>query len=126
MKFKLGRYYQHTTGEKIKIVALADTYMWGRTMIAEKIGTIELRTVGSDETSTVNYTEISEKEAIEKEISKTPIIAPCICTICGYKWEAFFPDGLEYNPLGIECKKCLEETRIRNCNGRFIKEEETK
>lgn len=57
-------------------------------------------------------------------MNNEPIMTPCICTVCAWEWEAFFPDGLEYNPLGIECKKCTENTGIRNCNGRFKTEEE--
>ena len=57
------------------------------------------------------------------EYDPTPCITPCMCTVCGWKWEAFFPDGIYSNVLGIECDKCREKIG-RNVNGRFLRENE--
>jgi len=57
---------------------------------------------------------------------REPIMTPCVCTICGWRWEAFFPDGLYENALGIECPECSLHSPIRNINGRFLSEEEIK
>lgn len=63
MKFELGKYYQHTTGTKIHICGLGETYYHGRCFVGEN-NNGELSPVGSDESSAVNFHEISKEEFI--------------------------------------------------------------
>lgn len=36
-----------------------------------------------------------------------PMLVPCICTIGHiYEWEAFLPEGIHDEAIGIECPKC--------------------
>lgn len=44
-----------------------------------------------------------------------PMLIPCICTVCGHEWEAFFPDGIHDVAIGIQCPECIG----LNVNGRF-------
>lgn len=62
MVFQIGKYYQHTTGLKMHIISAGLTTLRGWTLIAETddIPRYELTTVGSDESSAVNFKEITE------------------------------------------------------------------
>lgn len=63
MSFEIGKCYRHTTGHEIKIVGLLNTTMYGVTLMAECVGTREeFMPVGSDESATQNYIEISNEE----------------------------------------------------------------
>ena len=66
MKFEPGKYYKHTTGEMLHTLVMADTTMWGRTLLAERCPKNEMVTivpVGIDSTDyTTNYVEITEEE----------------------------------------------------------------
>ena len=68
MKFELGKYYQHTTGMKLHICGLSDTYYHGRCFVGEN-NKGELLPVGSDEASAVNFHEISKEQFIGKKQS---------------------------------------------------------
>ncbi len=60
--FKLGRYYEHTGGERIHIIATAETRMWGSTLLAEIRSDGEIRPVGRSEDHAVNWREITAGE----------------------------------------------------------------
>lgn len=62
MKFELGKYYKHTTGTMLHVIASAETTMFGDALIAEESGQIDFKAVGKDESHSVNYTEIDKKE----------------------------------------------------------------
>ena len=57
MKFEIGKYYQHTTGQKLRILCEAETTYHGNAMICE-FDDGELRPVGYTEDAAVNYVEI--------------------------------------------------------------------
>ena len=63
---EIGKHYRHTTGSTLAILGRLDTTMWGKnTLIAEsnKKGRMtELVAVGSEESATVNYFEMSKDE----------------------------------------------------------------
>jgi len=61
IKFEIGKYYEHTTGNKIYICGELVTYMWGKCLVAESNKT-ELVVVGKYENSSVNYKEIPKEE----------------------------------------------------------------
>lgn len=63
--FRIGRYYQHTSGEKLHILMKIKTTQWGDCLVAERVprnGNTQLMAVGSDEASAENYHEITETE----------------------------------------------------------------
>lgn len=65
MTFELGKYYKHPTGSMLHVITAAETTLYGWTLIAEQTGVNAYETflaVGADESSVVNYTEISEEE----------------------------------------------------------------
>lgn len=63
MVFEIGKKYRHTTGTEISVVGRLQTTMYGNTLIAECVKTFEdLITVGSDESATANWSEITDKE----------------------------------------------------------------
>ena len=65
MKFKPGKYYEHTTGTMIKTLVEVETTMWGKTLVAERSSSIahELIPVGSDsEDYAQNWHESTEEE----------------------------------------------------------------
>lgn len=59
--FEIGKYYKHSSGQKMAIRGRLDTYFHGGCLVGED-GDSSLLPVGSDTASTVNWYEISEKE----------------------------------------------------------------
>ena len=62
MYFQIGHYYKQSGGGMIHIVGAARTTLYGWTLLAEEHGSSNFRPVGSDEGSTVNWTEATEAE----------------------------------------------------------------
>lgn len=62
MLFEVGKFYKHTSGEAIHIIAKIDTLTYGNCLVAEPAYQNGLLAIGTDEESTVNYTEITESE----------------------------------------------------------------
>ncbi len=71
MRFEIGHYYRHTTGEEFSIIGRMKTTMWEETVVAETAGGVStsgdcfdsrLLAVGDDEGAAVNFVEISKKE----------------------------------------------------------------
>lgn len=65
MKFQIGKYYQHTTGEVMHVICHVSTFFHGDTMLAESEG--GLSPVGKDECSAQNWIQVSgwRKETYE-------------------------------------------------------------
>ena len=64
--FEMGHYYAHTTGSKIHICGSAHSIAYGETTIAEnEFG--NFIPVGTSESYTVNYHEITKEEFVNKE-----------------------------------------------------------
>ena len=61
MRFEVGKYYSHTTGDEMAILCESETTLWGKCYIAET-NTGELKPVGNDESCTANYTEITKEK----------------------------------------------------------------
>ena len=61
MRFELGKYYAHTTGDKLYICGLCDTKIYGRCLMGENRNG-DFIPVGQDKDSAVNWHEISEEE----------------------------------------------------------------
>jgi hypothetical protein len=65
MKFELGKYYQHTTGSKLYICGISDTYYHGRCFVGEnEYG--ELMPIGNTQENAMNYKEITKDEFVNK------------------------------------------------------------
>jgi hypothetical protein len=63
MKFEIGKKYRHTTGTEISVIGRLQTTMYGNSLIAECVKTHEdLIVVGSYESATANWSEISNDE----------------------------------------------------------------
>lgn len=62
MIFEVGKYYRHTTGEELSVVAEVDTTMYGRTLLAETNNSCGFLAVGSTEDHATNYVEITKEE----------------------------------------------------------------
>lgn len=58
MKFELGKSYEHTTGQRMKIVGYALTYIHGECYIGEDLDSGELRPVGREADNAINWKEI--------------------------------------------------------------------
>lgn len=65
--FRLGRYYEHTCGSKMHIVASAETRMWGSALLAEERADGTIRPVGRTKVHAVNWYEITATEFEVKE-----------------------------------------------------------
>lgn len=64
MIFELGKYYEHSSGERMHIIADAaegESWWWTSPLIAETDGA-KLIGAGRDEASSVNWREISRDE----------------------------------------------------------------
>lgn len=63
MKFEIGKYYRHTMGEVVHIIAKVDTFFHGECLLAES-DSGNLMPFGQDEQSAVNWVEVPcwEKE----------------------------------------------------------------
>ena len=62
MVFEIGKFYKHATGQCLSIVGKLTTTMFGDTLIAEQNDSIDFQAVGSDDSSAVNYKEITKEE----------------------------------------------------------------
>jgi hypothetical protein len=61
--FELGKYYKHSTGKKLHICGLVDSYYYGNCFAGEDENG-NLSDVGKDADNTVNWKEISKDEFI--------------------------------------------------------------
>ena len=66
MKFELGRYYEHSGGGRIHIVALAQTRMWGTALLSESREDGVIIPCGMSKANAVNWREITANEFAEK------------------------------------------------------------
>lgn len=62
VKFELGRYYEHTAGKRMRMVALAQTRMFGTCLLAECRGDGTIKPCGMDSDAAVNWKEITSEE----------------------------------------------------------------
>lgn len=62
MRFEIGKYYGHPTGEQISIVGEVNTTLYGTCLIAESNKTADLKPVGKDESNAENWVEINKDE----------------------------------------------------------------
>lgn len=46
MRFEQGKYYEHSSGEKIAIVGCVETTMYGKTLVAEQCNKADLKPIG--------------------------------------------------------------------------------
>lgn len=65
MTFEVGKCYKHPSGEQIKIVADANTTLYGDCFIAESNKNHDLLPMGKEESFTVNWSEITEEQWME-------------------------------------------------------------
>lgn len=63
--FEIGKYYRHQTGEEISIIDEIETTMYGQCLVAESNKSRDLKTVGKDPSSAVNWHEITKEEWIK-------------------------------------------------------------
>lgn len=63
-RFELGKFYKHTTGEKLYICGVVDTNAYGKTLVGEdEYG--NLIPIGNHEYATDNYHEITKEEFLD-------------------------------------------------------------
>lgn len=65
MKFELGKYYRHTSGDMIATLDFLETTMWGKALITERVGTKnhDICCVGTDDEGYAqNWQEITKEE----------------------------------------------------------------
>ena len=63
MKFEIGKYYKHTTGEIINVLGEITTTLYGNTLIAETNDVYNIfKPVGKSEECTVNWIEVGREE----------------------------------------------------------------
>lgn len=63
MRFEIGKYYKHSSGEVMRILACVDTTIYGRTLLAEEGDTFGFQPVGWDSDDYAeNWKEIDEDE----------------------------------------------------------------
>ena len=55
MVFELGKCYQHTTGQRFKVIAEVDTYMYGPNVLIAETDKGDFIPLGRDEAATMNY-----------------------------------------------------------------------
>ena len=60
MRFELGKYYRHTSGKMLHIIAVAETSFYGTALIAEDEGG-RLQPCGFEEANAKNYVEITQE-----------------------------------------------------------------
>ena len=107
MKFEVGKFYEHKSGYQLAIICEANTTNFGNTLLAEQNNSMDFVAVGSDESATINYKEISIEEWIknfssnkavadkwiekfllgnnifDKESADDPVTSGFICKQCG-------------------------------------------
>lgn len=66
IQFELGKYYKHTTGTKIYICGLGETYYHGRCFIGENERG-ELSPVGNGKENAINYSEITKDDFVNNK-----------------------------------------------------------
>lgn len=59
MKFQVGKCYQHTTGQKIRMLCEIDTYFYGHCILGET-ESAGLVPCGIEEEHTINYVECED------------------------------------------------------------------
>lgn len=64
--FEIGKFYKHSTGHCLHIVADVDTTLWGKTLVAEVIDGDEQGVVPIDRDAIEDYKEITEEEWMEE------------------------------------------------------------
>lgn len=96
MIFETGKYYEHTTGLKIRILAETDTCAYGHVLIAEdSYGRIV--PIGTEEEATLNYTECEDfVKTVEETGSYEAVVMPAA--------EQKEIDVSEMNPDAVEVK----------------------
>lgn len=62
MKFEIGKFYRHTTGEELAILGEVETTLYGKCLVAESSDHVDLKPVGKDESNAENYVEITKNE----------------------------------------------------------------
>lgn len=85
--FEIGKYYKHSSGQKMAIRGWIDTYFHGNCLIGED-GDSSLIPVGSDTESTVNWYEISEKEWKTPRDRVTDVIPDILNSQTSYRTRA--------------------------------------
>jgi len=68
MVFEVGKYYEHTCGEKISVAARGLTRMWGDTLFAEHRADGEITAVGKTADHAVNWHEITAEDFEAEEV----------------------------------------------------------
>ena len=61
MRFELGKYYAHTTGDKLYICGICDTKIYGMCLMGENRNG-DFIPIGQHKGATLNWHEISEEE----------------------------------------------------------------
>ena len=62
MKFEVGKHYKHSNGSIIHIIGGLQTTSYGGCLIAEEVGSQDLKPIGQDEIAARNWKEITEEE----------------------------------------------------------------
>lgn len=62
IKFEIGKYYKHNTGECLSILGEVKTTLYGECLVAESSECAYLKPVGKEKCHAVNYVEISHEE----------------------------------------------------------------
>ena len=62
MKFEIGKFYRHTTGQELSILCEAETTIRGKGLVAETNDHNELILVGTNVENAINYVEITKEE----------------------------------------------------------------
>lgn len=63
MRFEIGKFYQHTSGQMISVVCQAETTMYGITFLAEQSDSPDFISVGSDSDEYAeNWEEITKEQ----------------------------------------------------------------
>lgn len=62
MRFEVGKFYKHTSGQQMAIVGKVPTTQWGETLVGERDDMADLMPVGMDEGAAENWSEITKEE----------------------------------------------------------------
>lgn len=62
MKFEVGKYYKHSTGELLHILDEVTSTLYGHCLVGESTRNYNLLPIGMDESNTMNYEEIDKDE----------------------------------------------------------------
>ena len=69
MKFEIGKYYRHNNGNMMNVIGGLQTTMYGGCLVGEEIFSTNLKPLGQDEESTINWSEITKDDWL-KNFSK--------------------------------------------------------